>query len=75
MGPVAVGVALDTSGSMSGDRFARASAATLVLLQQLHADESPVVVGFSNLVTRLIPVGTSVAGWRLAHARREADAR
>jgi Ca-activated chloride channel family protein len=63
MGPVAVGVALDTSGSMTGDRFARASAATLVLLQQLHADESSVVVGFSNLVTRLIPAGTPVADW------------
>jgi Ca-activated chloride channel family protein len=63
MGPVAVGVALDTSGSMTGDRFARASEATLVLLQQLHADESSVVVGFSNLVTRLIPAGTPVANW------------
>jgi Ca-activated chloride channel family protein len=63
MGPVAVGVALDTSGSMSGERFARASAATLVLLQQLHADESSVVLGFSNQVTRLIPAGSPVADW------------
>jgi Ca-activated chloride channel homolog len=64
MGPVAVGVALDTSGSMTGDRFARASDATLVLLQQLHTDESSVVLGFSNLVTRLIPAGTPAADWR-----------
>ena len=63
MGPVAVGVALDTSGSMTGDRFARAGDATLVLLRQLHPDESSVVVGFSNLVTRLIPAGTPVADW------------
>jgi Ca-activated chloride channel family protein len=63
MGPVAVGVALDTSGSMTGDRFARASEATLVLLRQLHADETSVVVGFSNLVSRLIPAGTPVADW------------
>jgi len=58
MEAVAVGVALDTSGSMEGDRFARAQAATLALLGQLRPDESSVVIGFADLTARLIPAGT-----------------
>lgn len=61
MEAVAVGVALDTSGSMEGDRFARAQAATLALLGQLHPDESSVVIGFADLTARLIPAGTPAA--------------
>ena len=58
MEAVTVGVALDTSGSMEGDRFARAQAATLALLGQLRPDESSVVIGFADLTARLIPAGT-----------------
>jgi VWFA-related protein len=61
MEAVAVGVALDTSGSMEGDRFARAQAATLALLGQLRPDESSVVIGFADLTARLIPAGTPPA--------------
>ena len=61
MEAVAVGVALDTSGSMEGDRFARAQAATLALLGQLRPDESSVVIGFADLTARLIPAGTPSA--------------
>ncbi len=61
MEAVAVGVALDTSGSMEGDRFARAQAATLALLGQLRPDESSVVIGFADLTARLIPAGTPAA--------------
>jgi len=61
MEAVAVGIALDTSGSMEGDRFARAQAATLALLGQLRPDESSVVIGFADLTARLIPAGTPPA--------------
>jgi VWFA-related protein len=61
MEAVAVGVALDTSGSMEGDRFARAQAATLALLGQLRPDESSVVIGFADLTARLIPAGAAPA--------------
>src|SRR4029078_9825360 len=40
MEAVAVGVALDTSGSMEGDRFARAPAATPGRVGQVHPHES-----------------------------------
>ncbi len=61
MDAVAVGVALDTSGSMTGNRFERARAATLDLLGQLRPDESSVVVGFADLTARLVPHGTPAA--------------
>ena len=61
MEAVAVGVALDTSGSMEGERFDRAQAATLALLGQLRPDESSVVIGFADLTARLIPAGTPAA--------------
>jgi VWFA-related protein len=57
MGAVAVGVALDASGSMKGGRFDLARDATLALLGQLKADESSVVIGFADQTARIIPAG------------------
>jgi Ca-activated chloride channel homolog len=57
MGAVAVGVALDASGSMKGVRFDLARDATLALLAQLKADESSVVIGFADQTARIIPAG------------------
>jgi Ca-activated chloride channel homolog len=60
MDAITVCVALDTSGSMKGERFDLASRATLALLGQLRNDDSSVVVGFSNQVSRVIPANASV---------------
>ena len=71
MEAVAVGVALDTSGSMEGDRFARAQAATLALLGQLRPDESSVVIGFADLTRgRRQPIGNDFSVRSCPQARR-----
>lgn len=47
--PVSLGIALDTSGSMSGDKIANARAAIERFLDQLlHADDEVFLITFSN---------------------------
>ena len=58
---VQLGVVLDVSGSMTGDRLEIARAATLDLLDQLKRGERFAIVAFADQVARVARPGASVA--------------
>ena len=58
---VQLGVVLDVSGSMTGDRLEIARAATLDLLDQLKRGERFAIVAFADQVARIARPGASVA--------------
>jgi VWFA-related protein len=58
---VQLGVVLDVSGSMTGERLEIVRAATSDLLRQLDARDSVAIVGFGSQVGRLAARGSDVA--------------
>ncbi len=58
---VQLGVVLDVSGSMTGDRLEIARAATLDLLDQLKRGDRFAIVAFADQVARVARPGASVA--------------
>ena len=61
MADVTVGIGLDASGSMAGDRIGHATDATLALLGQLHDGDTSVVVAIGQQSSLVIPPGTPFA--------------
>ncbi len=61
VGSVQLGVVLDVSGSMTGDRLATARSATADLLRRLARDDRFALVAFGDHVERIAGPGTSIA--------------
>ena len=73
--PVRLVLALDTSGSMAGDKLAAAQASAAALVRALGPDDTFACIGFATRVTTLIAPTAMTAGGKslaiahLAHAR------
>lgn len=72
--PVNLSLVIDRSGSMTGDKIAKAREAALEAVRQLAPDDLVSIVAYDTQVQTLVPAQRVGNGWRLEQAIRSIEA-